>query len=162
MEIIEPRPAGAVDRTDWAPQLSLAAQEVFEMMVGTKLALCPNPEPMLVAEFTAMVGMAGEICGVLTIRCSEQAALVIASRMLGISVEDANNEKWDAMGEVCNMVAGNFKSKLPGIGEHCMLSVPTVITGADYRMHSMADGEVIELCLQFDDELLWFTLELHD
>ena len=117
---------------------------------------------MSAAEFTAMVGMAGAICGVFTIRCSEYAASAIASKMLGISIEDASQEKWDAMGEVCNMVAGNFKSKLAGGGENCMLSVPTVITGADYQLRSLADGETIELCLQFDDEPLWFSLELHD
>jgi chemotaxis protein CheX len=162
MKTMNPQPATAVDHTTWEPQLCLGAQEVFEMMVGTKLVRPPNPERMTAAEFTAMVGMAGEIRGVFTIRCSEHAASVIASKMLGLSIEEAAEEKWDAMGEVCNMVAGNFKSKLAGGGENCMLSVPTVITGADYQLRSLGDGETIKLCLQFDDEPLWFSLELHD
>ncbi len=42
-----------------------------------------------------------------------------------------------------------------------MLSVPTVITGADYKLRALADGETIEVCMQFGDELLRFSLELH-
>jgi chemotaxis protein CheX len=162
MKMIEPQPASAIDHAAWESHLCTAAQEVFEMMVATKLVRCLNPEPMIVAEFTAMVGMAGAFCGVFTIRCSEHAASAIASKMLAISIEDASQQKWDAMGEVCNMVAGNCKSKLAGGGENCMLSVPTVITGADYKLRSLADGETIEMCLQFDDEPLWFSLEVHD
>lgn len=160
MEMTE-RKSVALDCAEWEPLLFLGAQEVFEMMIGTKLVRCLEPEPMIVAEFTAMVGLAGQLCGLLTIRCSEQAASTIASRMLGMNPEDVDQEKWDAMGEVCNMVAGNFKSKLNGLGDNCMLSVPTVITGADYKLRSLADGEVMELCTQFDNELLWITLELH-
>ena len=156
------QPAGAIDRAGRESNLGAAAQEVFEIMVGTKLVRCFDREPMTAADFTAMVGMAGSLCGVFTIRCSEYAASAIAAKMLGISIEDASQEKWDAMGEVCNMVAGNFKSKLAGAGENCMLSVPTVITGADYKLRALADGETVEMCMQFDDEPLWFTLELHD
>ena len=63
--------------------------------------------------------------------------------------------------EVCNMIAGNFKAKLAGMGNHCMLSVPTIITGGDYRLHSLADGGTIEVMLEFEKSLLWITLELH-
>jgi chemotaxis protein CheX len=162
MKMKDPPPAGATDHAAWKSQLCAGAQEVFAMMVDTKLIRCPDPEPLIVPDFTAMVGMAGAIRGVFTICCSEYAASAIASKMLGISIEEASQEKWDAMGEVCNMVAGSFKSKLAGGGENCMLSVPTVITGADYKLRSLADGEPIEVCLQFDDEPLWLSLELHD
>jgi chemotaxis protein CheX len=161
MKMIDSPPVGATDRASWELQLCVSAQEVFEIMLGTKLVRNFDPEPVIVAEFTAMVGMAGALCGVFTIRCSEYAASAIASKMLGTSIEDASQEKWDAMGEVCNMVAGNFKAKLADGGENCMLSVPTVITGADYKFRALADGETIEVCLQFGDELLWFSLELH-
>jgi len=155
-------PADIGDRAAWELQLCAGAQQVFEMMVGTKLVRCYDESPKVAAEFTAMVGMAGALCGVFTIRCSQYAASAIASKMLGIPIEEASDQKCDAMGEVCNMVAGSFKSMLPGGGENCMLSVPTVITGADYQLRALADGQTIELRMQFDDELLWFSLKLHD
>ena len=36
------------------------------------------------------------------------------------------------LGELRNMIAGNFKLKVTSLADHCMLSVPTVITGDDY------------------------------
>jgi CheY-specific phosphatase CheX len=34
--------------------------------------------------------------------------------MLGIDIERAGPEMWDAVGEICNMVAGNSKTKSLG------------------------------------------------
>jgi chemotaxis protein CheX len=146
------------DPTTYEPQLWLGAQEVFEMMVGTVLTRCPEPQP-IAAQFTAMVGIAGPLCGLLSIHCSKQAALLIAARMLGVPIEEAGPQAWDAMGEVCNMVAGSFKAKLGEVGESSMLSVPSVVSGRDYRLRPMTSGMVTELRLQFDDEPIWFRLQ---
>jgi chemotaxis protein CheX len=146
------------DSAAYEPQLWLGAQEVFEMMVGTTLTRCPEPRPMA-AQFTAMIGIAGPLCGLLSIHCSKQAALLIASRMLGAPVEEAGPQAWDAMGEVCNMVAGSFKAKLGEVGESSMLSVPSVVSGSNYRLRPMTSGIVTELRLQFDDEPIWFRLQ---
>ena len=58
------------------------------------------------------------------------------------------------------MIAGNFKSKVPSLGESCVLSVPTVISGADYHLHSATAGEHAELSLSFEGLPLWLTLDL--
>jgi len=41
-----------------------------------------------------------------------------------------------------------------------MLSVPTVISGDSYDLHSLASGERIELPLLFQTQPLWFSLEI--
>ena len=66
---------------------------------------------------------------------------------------------WDAVGEICNMVAGNFKNKISGMGDGCMLSVPTVITGGDYSVHSMVN-ENIHVTLLFEGEPVVLSLEI--
>jgi chemotaxis protein CheX len=95
-----------------------------------------------------MVGLAGVICGVLSVRCSQQSASLAATLMLDLPPEKAAENAWDALGEVANMVAGNFKNKL-GISDKCMLSVPTVITGADYNFRSplhLSSGSNFKAC----------------
>ncbi len=148
-------------RDNWKALLELATSEVFEMMVGSAVKPVEDVEEAIVSEFTAMVGLAGSLCGVLSLRCSAEAAGLIASKMLGGDPDQARQESWDAIGEVCNMIAGNFKAKLSGVGNHCMLSVPTIITGGDYHMHSLADGGTMEVPLEFEGSLIWITLELH-
>jgi chemotaxis protein CheX len=80
--------------------------------------------------------------------------------MLGVAESEAAGQAIDAIGEICNMVAGNFKAKIAGLEDKCMLSVPTVISGDSYDLHSLASGERIELALLFQTQPLWFSLEI--
>jgi CheY-specific phosphatase CheX len=63
--------------------------------------------------------------------------------------------------QISNMVAGNFKNKIAGLAEGCMLSPPTVITGSDYNLHSMADSPAIEVRTLFESMPIIISLEIH-
>src|SRR5271154_6769042 len=132
----------------WLPLLDVATREVFELMLSCQLTV-PAAAEEIAMDVTAMVGLAGQLCGVLSVRCSRTAAILMASRMLGVELDKAGPEMPDALGEVCNMVAGNFKNKIAGLAEGCMLSPPTVITGNDYNLHSHADSPGLEVRLLF-------------
>ncbi len=139
--------------------LELATTEVFDLMVGTKLELRAEESPVDL-DITAMIGLAGSLCGVITIRCSAAAGRKIAAKMLGVSDAEADASLHDAVAEIVNMVAGNFKSKLSG-SNHCMLSIPTVITGADYKLRSVDVGEIVRLFVAFDRYPIVVSMELH-
>jgi len=143
----------------WQPILLLAAQEVYSTMLSTELLSAAEPAEME-ANVTAMVGLAGQLCGVVAIRCDGRAATLMASKMLGIDPASAGPDTWDAVGEVCNMVAGNFKNKVSGLAEGCMLSVPTVITGADYKTHTLANQEEIHCDFLFEGCPIEITLQI--
>jgi len=144
----------------WAALLELAAREVFEIMLGCKLESQDASEPAS-SDFTAMVGLAGQLCGLLTLRCTAASAALMASKMLGVEIEDTDQQMWDALGEIANMIAGNFKNKLTGMADRCLLSVPTVITGSDYSFHSMADTGPLEVRLLFEGAPITVAVEIH-
>jgi len=144
----------------WRVVLHDAAKEVFLMMVGSELSVPEQTDPAVLSEVAGMVGLAGELCGVLTIRCGKTSAKKIACLMLGMTEDEAAAQATDAIGEICNMVAGSFKAKIEGLEDKCMLSVPTVISGDSYELHSLASGERIELPLLFQGEPIWFSLEV--
>jgi len=144
----------------WSPLLELAAREVFEIMLGCKLET-QNAAGPVPSDFTAMVGLAGQLCGLLTLRCSAHSAALMASKMLGADVKESDQQMWDAIGEIANMIAGNFKNKLTGMGDRCMLSVPTVITGSDYSFRSMADTGPLEVALLFEGAPISVAVEVH-
>jgi chemotaxis protein CheX len=159
---VRPSSTVAFDRAQWTQLLEFASCEVFDIMLGTRLraytpAAVPDED-----EFTALVGLAGSLCGVLSIRCANQSARIMASLMLGMPPEEVTDDSWDALGEVANMIAGNFKGKLSGIGNHCMLSVPTIIVGSDYQTRALGGSKTLEAIFEFDHKPLWVTLELHD
>lgn len=144
----------------WIPLLEVSVREVFELMLGCELsAFDPNVEEEL--DVTSMVGLAGELCGVLSVRCSKKSAIIVASKMLGVEPENVGEELADALGEVGNMVAGNFKNKITGLADGCMLSVPTVIIGTDYDVHPINDSHVLELRLLFEGRPLVIALSIH-
>jgi chemotaxis protein CheX len=150
-----------VDRDSWAPLLQLAAEEVFECMLGCRLTSPPEPVSADGLSVSSMVGLAGQLCGVITVRCRPKAVALMAAKMLGIDASHAGPEMWDAVGEVCNMVAGNFKNKIGALGDACMLSVPTVITGSDYSLYALSDSSAVSVRLLFDGDPILFSLELH-
>jgi len=145
---------------NWVPVLDTAAREVFELMLGCQLTVSATAEetPM---DVTAMVGLAGQLCGMLSVRCQGKAAAVMTSKMLGMPLDKVGPEVADALGEVCNMVAGNFKNKIAGLAEACMLSPPTVITGSDYDLHSMSDSPAVEIRMLFESMPIVISLQIH-
>jgi chemotaxis protein CheX len=160
MNAANPALSPRVGRDGWLPTLQLAMQEVFELMLACRLEVLTEQPGEDMLDVTAMVGLAGQLCGVLIIRCKSKSAARMASRMLGIDADKAGPEMWDAVGEVANMVAGNFKNKISGLGDGCMLSVPTVITGANYNLHSMVNAE-IHTALLSEGEPITLSLEIH-
>lgn len=157
-----PQPAVAKDwRENWLSTLQLASQEVFELMLASRLEIPSTPPNEKDLNLTSMVGLAGQLCGVLTVRCSNKSAVLMACRMLGVDADAAGQAMCDAAGEVCNMVAGNFKNKISGLGDGCMLSVPTVITGVDYSLHSLGSDGVLRTTMLFEGEPVVLSLEIH-
>jgi chemotaxis protein CheX len=145
---------------EWVPLLEQAAREVFELMLGSRLT-ASVPNESLPLDVTAMVGLAGQLSGVLSLRCQTRAAALMASRMLGVDLDKIGPEISDAIGEVGNMVAGNFKNKITGLAEGCMLSPPTIVTGSDYTLHSLSDTPALEVKLMFENMPIVICLEIH-
>jgi chemotaxis protein CheX len=145
---------------EWQPLLELAVREVFEIMLGCKLEGREDPESSP-GELTAMVGVAGQLCGLVTLRCTAKSAASMASHMLGAEIEHPDRQIFDAIGEITNMVAGNFKNKLTGISDKCMLSVPTVISGSDYSCRSMVDTGPLQVTVNFEGAAVTVAVEVH-
>jgi len=132
------------------------------MMANVRLEPDPAPTAEPSGEQTAMVGMAGALCGMTTVRCSRATAARLASLMLGGDAASNPSTARDALGEICNMIAGNFKAKVSNLADHCMLSVPTVITGEDYSMETPEPSEGATLAFTFDGEPVWVALIIHE
>jgi len=128
------------------------------MMVGTEVTIVADRKLPVHANVTGVVGIGGAFSAVLTLRCSMTAGAKVAAQMLGIPADEATSQCADAIGEICNMVAGQFKAKV-GHEATCMLSIPSVITGKNYAIHSVRCSE-IEIALLYDGEPIWITLDV--
>ncbi|MGA8922706.1 MAG: chemotaxis protein CheX [Candidatus Dormiibacterota bacterium] len=145
----------------WRMILEGAALEVFQMMAGTTLTPQSDPSGEPRGELTAMVGMAGALCGMALVRCSEQAAAHFTALMLGGEGGLNSSVICDALGEICNMVAGNFKAKISALADQCLLSVPTVISGGTYTLQTLEPSQEIHLEFAFEGAPVWVSLLIH-
>jgi chemotaxis protein CheX len=159
MKPLDKAAAKTSDHSEWLPIMELATREVFEMMLGCQLTV-PEFAADGSCDTTSIVGLAGKLCGTMTIACGAKSATLMASKMLGVEAVEGSREVSDALGEVCNMVAGNFKNKIPGLGDGCMLSVPIVITGKNYSTHSPGKSSVLDLMLLFEGSSLFIRLQI--
>jgi chemotaxis protein CheX len=117
-----------------------AVKEIFDMMFGLGIIAnphCPFPcQDRELDERTAIVGFSGSMRGSCQIRIGRAAAESIASAMLGGIELDGNDESInDALGELCNMLAGGWKNGIADHSSECSLSPPTIVAGMDYKVH---------------------------
>lgn len=118
--------------------LDASVDEVFATMLGWSSRREEGPAPAQGESVTAVVGFGGILSGACIFRAAIPAALKMACRMTGAEFAEADGTVQDAIGELCNMLAGSWKGRIPELAAHCGLSVPAVITGRDYKLHVQA------------------------
>jgi len=154
-------PNAVLPRDLWSAVLQDTIVEVFFTMVGAAVTTAPTDAPLATAQLTGIVGIAGAIRANFILQCSHTASTKLSSQMLGIHPDDPDSRKAsaDALGEIRNIVAGYFKAKA-GMGDTCMLSVPTIIVGQNYKFHSARMFQKLELAVSYEGEELLATLEI--
>ena len=138
--------------------LDSSVEEVFNTMLG---AACFLMEETLVEEpetITAVVGFGGLLSGACVFRSGGSAALNIAARLTGMEFSEIDDTVKDAIGEICNMLAGSWKGKVPELAANCGLSVPAVITGRDYKLHVQAPEFRLHHMYRFDQTTFAVTI----
>ena len=111
-----------------------------------------------VQEISIIVGLVGKSNGTLTLNMSERAMLLMASKLLMEEQTEPNEEVYDAIAEVGNMVGGCVKECLTdSTYELRNISVPSVILGMNYNVHYTRG--VHTLSVQFELEELAATIQ---
>jgi chemotaxis protein CheX len=135
-------------------------REVFSTMVGMEdllhLPVVIDPETHFENCVTAMIGLAGAYSGIVIVHTPTPLALQITSSMLGMDVEEMNEDVSDALGEIANMIAGSFKQHLSSCGADTRISTPSVVTGSDYDVSAGTAQNSITLRFLTDDS--WFIV----
>jgi len=113
-------------------------------------------------DVSGVIGIAGDWMGSLAISFSKASILTIVSNMFSVEMTEIDDEIQDAVGEITNMVSGQARQELQGIGVSLESSIPTVISGGNHSIKhitsypSMAvpfslsnGGEfTVEICLE--------------
>ena len=142
----------------FARSLDEAVEEVFRLMLGMECAPvneCPAEEGKLIS---AVIGLAGAMSGICVLSSDETVTLRMVEAMTGAMVSGLSDTVKDAIGEICNMVAGAWKARQPLLASECMLSTPTVVTGTNYQLHNLRPEFRIERFYCFEEQSFAVTI----
>jgi chemotaxis protein CheX len=141
--------------------LDASVAEVFQMMLGADCAPTeekPGAAPEDPETITAVVGFGGLLSGACVFRSGSSAAVDIATRLTGMEFTAIDDTVKDAIGEICNMLAGAWKGQIPELSANCGLSIPAVISGSDYRIHVQAPEFRVHQHYRFDERTFAVTI----
>ncbi len=129
-----------INKLDLKGFCTTATRSVFHTMLSMDVKI-GTVDPVLDLPGSKIVGcvsFTGGVIGSICIHVSRQFAKIMAAAMLGMEpdeVED-DDEIHDVIGEVSNMIGGDLKSKLCDAGFPCVLSIPSVTSGSDFKIES--------------------------
>lgn len=130
--------------------------EAVDSVFTTMLSVQPRRNGVKVSNeqsntpsITSLVGLSGQVSGVVALRFPPPTALQLAGRMLGTEMSEINEEVTDAVSELVNMVAGSAKAKF----DHdppLELGLPTVVEGAGYKLKYPSKSVWLEVAFTSD------------
>jgi len=131
-----------------------ATTDVFETMIFRHLEAkettwghATRPKSQIVGT----VGFAGSSTELVAFHLSIEAAREITRAMLGIEIDEEGLP--DAVGEVTNMIAGAFRTRMAAFQDAWAISVPTVTVGSDFYIKPISTGDRV---------IVGFTMDAHD
>lgn len=141
-------------------QLMHDVKEIFGTMVGLEDLLHLPVQIDPVTNFTdcisSLIGIAGTYNGLVSLHMPGKLALTATSSMLGMEVNELNDDVNDAMGEIANMIAGSFKQHLTTSGLDIHISTPSVVHGKEYVIALGSNPQQIAVRFATDDD--WFMV----
>lgn len=110
-------------------------------------------------EVMALIGLSGAVRGTIGLSIPETTAMAMSGRLLMTEVAAMDETVSDAISELVNIIAGNAKAKLSEqVGVTLDLTLPTVISGDEYRVYS--PSKAIWLEVPFSSDLGDFSLRV--
>lgn len=135
-----------------------ATAHVFNTMLQITIA-AEQPTPIerdaSVYDVTGVIGMSGDVVGVVMLCFPAESAQRIVEKFAGVAMEVGTDDFGDAVGELVNMVAGNAKSRFDG--KNASISCPSVVFGSNHKVAMPSDA--VGIAIPFTTPCGPFTLK---
>lgn len=85
------------------------------------------------------VSFAGDVHGLFNIQVNDNFARIMTAAMLGIEEDEVGDQEevFDVIRELSNIIGGNLKSAFVDEGLACVLSTPAITNGLDFRVETL-------------------------
>jgi len=117
-----------------------AVSDVFDTMLSMEVetVAANQSENQNGSHIVGTVSFAGVVMGNLNMHINNEFAREMTAAMLGMETDeiDGDEEVHDVIGEVCNMIGGDLKSRLCDSNLTCELSIPSITSGNEFSIES--------------------------
>ncbi len=128
----------SINSLDLKTIISNVVNGVFDTMLSMKVESIEGkpPENNNGNQIVGSVGFAGVVLGSLNLHVDEEFACLMTAAMLGMETDEieGDEEVHDVIGELCNMICGDLKSRLCDAGFTCELSIPSITSGKEFTI----------------------------
>ena len=112
--------------------------DVFYTMLDMEVEAIQDIPSSFVEEMRTVgsVTFAGEVDGMFNIQVNDDFGKEMTAAMLGMEVEEIESEEevYDVIRELSNIIGGNLKSNFVDAGLSCVLSTPAITNGRDFKV----------------------------
>ncbi len=137
-EIIHPFVEGAIHILDTTASVKLKARPPF---------IKTNQDHL--GDISGILEIAGDINGSVVISFSKKSILGIVSDMFGEEMTEMNDDIKDAVGEICNMIAGQVTTKIASLNKKAKVTLKEICTGKDQKIEHLNTNAAKVLALPF-------------
>jgi chemotaxis protein CheX len=124
---------------EYVDKLEEATRDVFQTMIPVPFEFVGKAETFrhLRGERISILSFTGTHRGSFVIATTENGAKAITAALLMMEEEElASEDEEDALGELANMVGGNFKNYMIERGMEMHLATPVVLSGNSMKGHA--------------------------
>jgi chemotaxis protein CheX len=133
-----------------------ATETVFSTMLAMAVRAQPaldRPDPELLDGVVGLLGFTGGWVGTGMLFCADHFACRVGSAMLMHECKEINADVLDGIGEMANMILGNFKEEMESRTGPLSLSVPTVVYGKNFSTRTPIQVPWIVVPFQIDQDV---------
>lgn len=140
-----------------------AIKEAVSEVVATYTGKSPEligtfarKEDKALAEISSIIGLTGEkLQGAFVVSLDRELLFEFMRLLLGEAPSDLNQEALDMAGELANMICGAFRRRFENFGATLRASVPSMITGKDYKIHSLCKTPRVSFQFKVGEHFLY-------
>lgn len=94
-------------------------------------------------DVSGVIGITGDMVGSLAISFGESCICHLLSSMLGESFAEANQDVFDGVGELTNMISGVARTYMEKEGYHVYAAIPSVVYGKNHTINHILNSPSI-------------------
>lgn len=129
-----------------------ATIECFQTMVDIDLTLkdaSTRLPPIEQKELCAILGLSGDAIGLACVALSKEVALKTVSNFMGENLTEINEDVFDAIGEIINIIGGAAKSEYSDM--KLSISLPSIMHGEKFYLSLPKGAPVVTLLFDSPD-----------